>query len=85
MKRKTLNNINTAWKVSKYGAFPGPYFLAFSPNAGKDGPEKTPYLDIFHEVLVFELSMSLPLCILRYLKNLWRKPGSKQLRETIVS
>ena len=52
----------TAWKVSKYGAFSGPYFSAFglnkeryylsvfSPNAGKYVPEKTPYLDTFHTV-----------------------------------
>ena len=33
----------TAWKVSKYGVFPG-------PNAGKYGPEKTPYLGTFHAV-----------------------------------
>ena len=35
--------INTARKVSKYGVFSGPYFPVF-------GPEKTPYLDTFHEV-----------------------------------
>ena len=50
----------TAWKVSKYGVFCGPYFPAFGlnteylsvfcPNAGKYGPEKTPYLDTFHAV-----------------------------------
>ena len=33
----------TAWKVSKYGIFAGPYFPAF-------GPEITPYLDTFHTV-----------------------------------
>ena len=33
----------TAWKVSKYGVFPG-------PNAGKYGPEKTPYLGTFRAV-----------------------------------
>ena len=61
---------NTAWKVSKYGDFSGPYFSVFrlnteiysvnlriqseyrkisvfSPNTGKYGSEKTPYLDIF--------------------------------------
>ena len=48
--------------MSKYGAFSGPYFSAFglnteylsvfSVNAGKYGPEKTPYLDTFHVVLV---------------------------------
>ena len=33
----------TAWKVSKYGVFPG-------PNTGKYVAEKTPYLDIFYAV-----------------------------------
>ena len=28
--------------------FPGPYFPVFSPNTGKKGPEKTPYLGTFH-------------------------------------
>ena len=36
----------TAWKVSKYGVFSG-------PNAGKYGPEKTPYLGTFHAVKFF--------------------------------
>ena len=27
-----------------------PYLSVFSPNAGKCGPEKTPYLDTFHTV-----------------------------------
>ena len=47
--------------MSKYGIFSGPYFAVFglnmeqylsvfSPNAGKYGPEKTPYLDTFHAV-----------------------------------
>ena len=35
--------IKTAWKVSKYRFFSG-------PNTGKDGPEKTSYLDTFHAV-----------------------------------
>ena len=39
-----------AWKVSKYGVISGPYFLVFSPNTGKYGPEITPYLDTFHAV-----------------------------------
>ena len=38
----------TAWKMSKYGVFSGPYFPVFSPNTGKYGPEKTLYLDTFH-------------------------------------
>ena len=37
-------------KVFKYGVFSGPYFPVFSPNTGKYGPGKTPYLDLFHEV-----------------------------------
>ena len=28
--------------------FVSSYLSAFSPNAGKYGPEKTPYLDTFH-------------------------------------
>ena len=57
--------LNTAWKVSKYGVFSGPYFphsdwirrntpylFVFSPNAGKCGPEKTQYLDTFHAVRI---------------------------------
>ena len=39
--------------MSKYGVFSGPYFPIFGMNTeiygetGKDGPEKTPHLDIF--------------------------------------
>ena len=40
----------TAWKVSKYGVFSGPYFPVFGLNTGKYGPEKTPYLDTFYTV-----------------------------------
>ena len=46
--------------MSKYGVISGPYFPAFGmntdrysvfiPNAGKYGPEITPYLDTFHVV-----------------------------------
>ena len=32
--------------------FFGPYFPIFRLNAGKYGPEKTPYLDTFHAVVV---------------------------------
>ena len=39
------------WKVSKYGVFSGPYFPVFSPNKGKNGQEKNPYLDTFHAVM----------------------------------
>ena len=53
----------TAWKVSKYGVFSGPYFPAFGLNmertgvslriqaeSGKILTKKTPYLDTFHAV-----------------------------------
>ena len=32
------------------------YLSVFSLNAGKNGPEKTPYLDTFHVVIVYERS-----------------------------
>ena len=32
--------------------FSGPYFPAFGLNRGKYGPEKTPYLDTFHAVIM---------------------------------
>ena len=35
----------TAWKVSKYGVFSGPYYPAF-------GLEKPPYFDTFHAVVM---------------------------------
>ena len=57
---------STAWKVSKYGVFPGPHFplfelnteiySKFNPNTGKYGPEKTTYLNTSHtvQVLIFK-------------------------------
>ena len=42
------SEIYTAWKLSKYGVISGSYFLVFSSNTGKYGPEITPYLDTFH-------------------------------------
>ena len=33
-----------------FWVFSGPYFPVFSPNTGKYGPEKTPYLDTFRVV-----------------------------------
>ena len=43
---------NTEWKLFQYRVSSGPDFSVFSPNAGKYGPEKTPYLDTFHEVQI---------------------------------
>ena len=42
--------LDTAWKLSKYGIFSGPYFPVFIPNTRKYGPEQTPCLDTFHPV-----------------------------------
>ena len=47
--------LDTAWKVSKYGVFSGPYFPVFGLNAGKYRPGKTPYVNTFHAVLVSKL------------------------------
>ena len=55
-----IANFDTAWKLSKYGVFSGPYFPVFGlntehlsvfrPKAGKYGQQKTLYLDTFHAV-----------------------------------
>ena len=49
---KNLKNVITvtAWKVSKYRVFSGPYFPVFGLNTDKCGTEKTPCLDTFHAV-----------------------------------
>ena len=56
-KNVSMNSI--AWKLSKHGVFSGPCFpvfglnteiSVFSPNVGKYGPEKTPYLKDNHRV-----------------------------------
>ena len=47
----------TGWKLSKYGVISGPYFPVFGLNTGKHGPEITPYLDTFHTVLVYAVSL----------------------------
>ena len=38
------------WKISKYRVFSGSYLDIFSPNTGKYGPEKNPYLYTFHRL-----------------------------------
>ena len=39
-------------KSVSHRIYHNPYLTVFSPNTGKYGPEKTPYLDIFHAVLL---------------------------------
>ena len=46
--------------MSQYGVSSGPYSPVSSPNTGKYGPEKTPYLDTFHAVIV-PASFNIPL------------------------
>ena len=41
----------TVCKVSKYGVFSSPHFPVLSPNTGKFGPERSPYLGTFHAVI----------------------------------
>ena len=48
----TLCIKGTVWKVSKYEFFSGPFFPVF-------GPEKPPYLGIFHAVKVKEYELDL--------------------------
>ena len=59
---------HTLREVSKYGVFTGPYFPVFGLNkefysvnlsvfilnTGKYGPEKTPYMDIFHVMIYMD-------------------------------
>ena len=42
--------LGTVWKVSQCWVSYGLYFPVFRLNAGKYGPEKTPYFDAFHAV-----------------------------------
>ena len=52
--QKTVSNFLGAFSHSvksvRIRSFSGPYFPVFSPNAGKYGLEKTPYLVTFHAV-----------------------------------
>ena len=47
---------------SQYGVFSGPNFPVFSPNTGKYGPKKTPYLGTFHAVLCRQF----PVCFSKF-------------------
>ena len=62
VKIKLFCNWPTVQKLAKYGNISDPYFPTFglnkylsifSPNAGKYGPEITPYFDTFHAVTAF--------------------------------
>ena len=51
-KSECYTDVSTAWKMSKYRVFSGPYFPVFNSNTGKYGPEKTPYLNTFNLVSI---------------------------------
>ena len=51
--RLLVTDTVTAWKMSKYGVFSGPYFFVFSPNTGKYGSGKIPYFHIFYAVVCY--------------------------------
>ena len=55
MQFEIILEIHTAWKVSKYEVFSGPYFPVFGLNIGKYGPEKTPHMNTLHAVLLWIL------------------------------
>ena len=55
---------STAWKVFIYGSS--------GPNTGKYGPEKTPYLDTFHAVILSGDSPKTKRKLCLYPKMLWK-------------
>ena len=74
---------HTAWKVSKYEIVSGPYFPVFSQNAGKYGPEKTPYLDTFHAVTKLNPILQIHIYVAIYLKCvLFTKDDNNSFAET---
>ena len=46
----------------EYGIYSGPYFPVFNVNAGKCGPEKTPYLETLHTVYILYGKVVWELC-----------------------
>ena len=62
---------NTAWKVSKYEVFCGPYFSVFSPNTEKYGPEKKSVFGHFsrHEIETLFVEVQVSLSILIHVKE----------------
>ena len=47
--------IYTMWNFFKHGVFSGLYFLVLGMSIGKYRAEKTPYLNIFHAVLIKQI------------------------------
>ena len=53
-----LNYIHYPFRSPSMEFFSGPYFPVFSPNTGKYGPEKSPYLVTFHSVNFYSVRYS---------------------------
>ena len=53
-------------KVSKYEVF----WSVFSPNTGKYGPEKTPYFDTFHAMLLDTRSKNCLVLVAKFTRHL---------------
>ena len=56
--QKRLFFFGTAGKESKYRVFSGSFFPVFSPNTGKYGPGKTPYLDSSYSLVQKQFSIA---------------------------
>ena len=78
--------LHTVWKVSKYRVFlvrifphsdwirrDTKYLSAFSRNAEKYGPEKTPYLGTFHAVSVLHRALFIMHCSYLILLNIMKR------------
>ena len=79
-KNSTLDVFLAAWKVSKYGVISGLYFPVFGlnteiyrPNTGKYGLEIAPYLDTFHAVSRFYMSISIIWIFRLFITEAWRQ------------
>ena len=72
VKHEKLGSFFTAWKVSKYGVFPGPYFPVFELNTEIYGPEKPPYLDTSHPV--FFLDVKFVVNVITFFTSISEKP-----------
>ena len=59
-------------------------FPVFSPNTGKNGPEKTPYLDTFHAMFVLFYLMKMTIKSCRdFLRNFEKFPGKHSGRSSV--
>ena len=67
---------NAIWTISHFSLLPlFTYLSVFSPNAGKYGPEKTPYLDTFHVVLISDLMRMSDCVTLHSIMNITMENG----------